>query len=215
MKITHHGHACLLVEIDDVRVLIDPGTFSAGHTGLTDIDAIMITHQHFDHFDTPVVAELLAANPAAPLVIERGTADALPDTIPADRLQVVAPGDDFDVRGLNIDVVGGTHATIHPDIPLIPNVGYYFRDAGLLHPGDEFNPPVVEVEVLALPISGPWQKLSDAVDYLRAVNPTVAFPIHEAVTSRPTLFHNYLENLKPSSTTFQVFEAGVATEVAS
>lgn len=215
MKITHHGHACLLVDVDGVRVLIDPGTFSAGHAELTELDAILITHQHFDHFDTAAVADLLAANPNAPLVVEAATAAAMPDTLPSERLQLVATGDQFDVRGLNIRAVGGTHATIHPDIPVIPNVGYYFPDQGLLHPGDEFTPPAVEVEILALPISGPWQKLSDAVDYLRTVNPTCAFPIHEAVTSRPALFHNYLENLKPSATSFRVLEAGVPTEMAS
>jgi L-ascorbate metabolism protein UlaG (beta-lactamase superfamily) len=211
VNITHLGHACLLVEEGDVRVLIDPGTFSDGFENVVDLDAILVTHQHFDHLDLDRVAPLLAANPAATLYAEPATTASLPVTFPRAQVQVVEPGDRFDVRGVDVEVVGGTHARIHTDIPLIPNVGFYFSGAGLLHPGDEFTPPSKEVEILALPISGPWQKLSDVVDYLRAVQPTTAFPMHEAVTSRPTLFHNYIENLKPASTTFQVLEPAART----
>ena len=48
MRITHLGHAAVLVETDDARVLIDPGNFSTGWHGLTDLDAILVTHQHPD-----------------------------------------------------------------------------------------------------------------------------------------------------------------------
>ena len=215
MKITHYGHACLLVEADGVRVLVNPGTFSVGFAELTELDAVLITHQHFDHFDVAAIGPLLEANPAAALVVEQATVVAVPESIAVGRVRIVAPGDHFDVNGLDVQVVGGTHATIHPDIDLIPNVGYYFSAPGLLHPGDEFAPAAVDVEILALPISGPWQRLSDAVDYLRAVDPPLAFPMHEAVTSRPALYHSYLQSLKPNSTTFQVLEPGVAAEFGS
>lgn len=213
VKITHLGHACLLVEADGVRVLIDPGTFSDGFADLTEIDSVLVTHQHFDHLDVARIAPLMEANPTASLIVEKATSATVPEAIAADRVQVVTPGDRFDVRGLDIEVVGGTHATIHPDIDLIPNIGFYFSGSGLLHPGDEFTPPTVDVEILALPISGPWQRLSDAVDYLRTVNPALAFPMHEAVTSRPALFHNYLDLLKPSSTAFQVLEPATPTDL--
>ncbi|GAA1515379.1 MBL fold metallo-hydrolase [Nocardioides humi] len=212
MKITHFGHACILVESGGARVLLDPGTFSTGYTELTELDAVLVTHQHFDHLDTEALAPLLDRNPAVTFVVEAATAGQLPDAV-SGRAHVVAPGDRFDVSGLDVQVVGGTHALIHADVPRIPNVGFYFHDFGLLHPGDELTPPNLEVELLALPISGPWQKLSDTVDYLRAVAPATAFPIHEAVTSRPGLFHAYLESLKPASTVFRVLEHGASTEL--
>jgi L-ascorbate metabolism protein UlaG (beta-lactamase superfamily) len=213
VQITHYGHACLLIEIDGVRVLIDPGTFSEGFSNLTDVDAVLITHQHFDHFDAATIGHLMERNPDVSLVVEDGTLAVVPEFIANDRVQRVWPGDRFDVNGLDIEVVGGTHATIHGDIDLVPNVGYFFNGTGLLHPGDEFTPPAADVEILALPISGPWQKLSDAVDYLRVVNPALTFPIHEAVTSRPELFHKYLQVLKPTSTDFLVLEPGLATDL--
>lgn len=211
MKITHLGHACLLVETGESRVLLDPGTFSEGFENLRDIDAVLITHKHFDHFDTAKVATLLEANPGANLIVEAATAEEVPESIDKERTQVVAPGDKFDVKGVDILTVGGTHATIHADVDVIPNIGFYFTDSGLLHPGDEFYTPSFDVDLLALPISGPWQSLGHAVDYLRAVNPTKAFPMHEAVLSRPAIYHNYLNQLKPKSTEFQVLEPGTAT----
>lgn len=212
MDITHFGHACLLVETGGARVLLDPGTFSEGHTELTDLDAVLITHKHFDHFDTATVEALLKANPQASLVVEGATAADAPESL-RERTQVVRPGDRFTVAGAEIEVVGGTHAQIHRDVDRIPNVGFYFTDSGFLHPGDEFTPPAVDVELLALPVSGPWQSLGDAVDYLRAVRPARTFPMHEAVLSRPSIYYTYLENLKPAGTEFRVLEPGRAASL--
>ena len=213
MKITHLGHACLLVETGDTRILIDPGAFSEGFAELRPVNAVLITHKHFDHFKPAAVSALMDANPQATLIVERSTADEVPESVDTARTQVVSTGDKFDVKGVEIMAVGGTHASIHPDIDRIPNIGFYFTDSGLLHPGDEFTPPAVDVELLALPVSGPWQSLADAVDYLRAVNPATAFPMHEAVLARPAIYYKYLDSLKPESTKFQVLEPGTPTEL--
>jgi len=213
MKVTHLGHACLLVETGNARILIDPGAFSEGFAGLDHVNAVLITHKHFDHFEPAAVSALMDADPEATLIVERSTANEVPKSVDTARMQVVSPGDKFAVKGVEIMAVGGTHASIHPDIDRIPNIGFYFTDSGLLHPGDEFTPPAVDVELLALPVSGPWQSLADAVDYLRAVNPATAFPMHEAVLARPVIYYNYLDSLKPESTKFQVLEPGMPTEL--
>jgi L-ascorbate metabolism protein UlaG (beta-lactamase superfamily) len=213
MKITHLGHACLLVETGNARILIDPGAFSEGFAALQHINAVLVTHKHFDHFEPAAVTALMDASPEATLIVERSTADEVPQSVDTARTQIVFSGDKFDVKDVEIMAVGGTHARIHPDVDRIPNIGFYFTDSGLLHPGDEFTPPAVDVELLALPVSGPWQSLADAVDYLRAVNPAAAFPMHEALLSRPAIYYSYLNALKPKSTKFQVLEPGTPTEL--
>ena len=52
--------------------------------------------------------------------------------------QALAPGDRHTIGGAHIEVVGGAHALIHPDIPRVANVGLLLRSDGdptFFHPG--------------------------------------------------------------------------------
>ena len=81
--------------------------------------------------------------------------------------------------GVTVSVLGGTHAPVYGDVPDCPNLAYLLDDGALLHPGDSFFVPDGPVQTLAVPIDGPWLKLSEAVDYVKAVRPETVLPIHE------------------------------------
>ena len=206
MHLTHFGHSCLLVELDGTRLLFDPGTFSDGFAGLTELDAVLITHQHPDHVDVDALPELLANNPDATLIADPATAEQLGWT-------AAHPGEQLQVEAVSIQVRGGEHAVIHPDIPVIDNVAYLLNDGALLHPGDSLYVPDESVDVLALPAGAPWLKISEAIDYLRAVAPRVAVPIHQAVLAKPEMYYGMLRGLKPERTEFQVLTPGVPTSL--
>ncbi|MHA6779920.1 MBL fold metallo-hydrolase [Pseudonocardia saturnea] len=203
MQITHFGHSCVLLDTGAARLLIDPGTFSSGFESLTGLDAVLVTHQHPDHLDLDRLAPLLKANPGARLVVDGGTATQLT----AIDHEVTAPGDALDVAGARIEVLGGEHAVIHPDIPVIPN-NAYLVDGTHLHPGDAFPSVPAPVDVLLLPTAAPWLKASECVDYLRALAPRVAVPIHQGLLARPQVFYGLFTNLAPQGTTLQVLDAG-------
>ena len=99
--------------------------------------------------------------------------------------QPVNVGDELTVGGLRIRGGGGVHAVIHPEIPVINNISYLVGDdehpARLMHPGDALYIPREPVDVLALPAAAPWMKIWEAVEYLRAVNPQHAIPIHQGI----------------------------------
>jgi L-ascorbate metabolism protein UlaG (beta-lactamase superfamily) len=193
-QITHYGHACVLAELPDgTRILFDPGTYSAGFEDLTGLDAILITHEHPDHHDTGRLPRLAEANPGARVVT------------------VADPGDSVTAGGTVARVRHGDHAVIHSDLPNVANNAYQVGDL-LFHPGDSFTMPPGPVRILLLPAGGPWMKLSESVDYLRAVAPEIAIPIHQAGLAdiHRHLHYQLFRGLAPPGTTVHVLDHGIA-----
>lgn len=210
MHLTHYGHACVLVDTGAARLLFDPGAFSSGFENLDGLDAILVTHQHADHVAPEALRALLRANPDAALVTDGQTAQQL-DGVDA---RTAAPGDRLTLGGAQIAVVGsGDHAVIHPDVPLVANNGYLV-DGALLHPGDAYVAPEVdELATLLLPTGAPWLKVSEAVDYLRAVAPRTVVPIHEQTLAKPAMHYRFFDDLGPRGTTLLVPEREQAVGV--
>lgn len=189
MRITHLGHAAVLVETDDARVLIDPGNFSSGWHGLTDLDAILITHQHPDHCDPEQAPSLVAASPGVRVLVEPSIAAKINSgDLPGmgDAVEAMSPGDQEAVGDLLISAVGGQHAVIHHDIPRIGNVGFVLQSEGqptLFHPGDALDTVPSGVDIVAMPAYGPWAAMKETVDFVRAVGALEGFPIHDQLLS--------------------------------
>jgi L-ascorbate metabolism protein UlaG (beta-lactamase superfamily) len=203
VQVQKFGHSCLLVTEDDARVLIDPGTLSRGFESLRELTAVLVTHQHGDHVDPDRLRPLLEANPQARLYADAATAAQFADVTPV----VASEGEHFDVGGLAVEVLGRDHAVIHPDIPIVPNVGYLLGGR-LFHPGDALTVPSRRIEVLAIPAAAPWMKLSETVDYLRAVAPRTAIPIHDGVSAVPEALYGHLARLGPEDTNLRVIDDG-------
>ncbi|MDP7726465.1 MBL fold metallo-hydrolase [Mycobacterium sp. TY814] len=203
MQLTHFGHSCLLAEFGQTRILFDPGTFAHGFEGTTGLSAILITHQHPDHIDVTRLPALLEGNPEAVLYADPQTTGQL-----GEPCRAVHVGDELEVGQLTIRAVGGRHAVIHPEIPVIENISFLVGDgehrARLMHPGDALFVPEEPVDVLATPAAAPWMKISEAVDYLRAVAPQRAVPIHQGVVAPEARGIYYGRLTEMTTTDFQV-----------
>lgn len=175
MRLTKYGHACVRLADGDRVLVIDPGVFTeadalAGATG------VLITHEHPDHVDVDKLAAARKANPA--LTVH--THPALAGTL-GDGVTPVSPGDTFEAAGFAVRAVGGKHAEIIDGLPGCPNIGFVID--GVYHPGDSLFVPDAAVETLLVPVAGPWLKLGEAIEFVRAVRPAHAFRIHDAPLS--------------------------------
>ncbi|MFD8886138.1 MBL fold metallo-hydrolase [Streptomyces erythrochromogenes] len=177
MKLTKRLHSCVQLEKGGHTLVIDPGAFSEPDAGLG-ADALLVTHEHPDHFDEGRLRAALDANPAAGLWTLRSVAERLAPAYPG-RVHTVGHGDAFTAAGFEVQVHGELHAVIHPDIPRVTNVGYLV-EGSLFHPGDALTVPGVPVETLMVPVHAPWNKVSEVIDYLREVGPRRALDIHDA-----------------------------------
>lgn len=203
MKVTHLGHACLLVETDDARLLIDPGTMSEFAT-LTDLTAVLVSHQHADHLDAPTVADLLKKNPGARLVVDPDTVSAVASLGDRSTVSAARPGETLTFGRTTVGVHGGMHGVVYDDVPGCTNNAYLVDDGALFHPGDSFTVPPGPVDVLAVAIDAPWLKVAEAIDYVRAVKPRIAVPIHEAGANDPGKYIGMLAAFTPDGVVRQL-----------
>ncbi|MGI5214282.1 MBL fold metallo-hydrolase [Plantactinospora sp. CA-290183] len=184
MRLTKHGHACVRIEDDGAVLVIDPGSLTEP-AALDGVDAVLITHEHPDHLDVDALADALARRPSVTVHTHPDVASKL-DGI-ADVVTTVRSGDRFSAAGFDIRAYGGWHAVIHPDLPRVVNLGFLVNDS-VYHPGDSFDvPPDAEVDTLFVPVSGPWLKLAESVDFVRAVNPRRAYALHDGLLAEAGL----------------------------
>jgi len=193
MQLTFHGHACVSVSLTDTAgtLVIDPGTFSDTAAALSgDTGAVLITHDHADHVDVPAVVEFLATAPDVQVWASAPAATALrAGGAPENQINEVSPGQVLDAAGARVTVGGGDHAVIHPEIQRAVNVTYLVEVDGqsLYHPGDSFVPPAHlpqgGLDVLLVPVSAPWLKMEQAIDFACSVPAGVVVPIHNVFLS--------------------------------
>lgn len=189
MRITKYEHATLTVDKGGDRVIIDPGVFLTTLTDFANITAVVITHLHPDHWTPRHLTEILELNPGVPIYGPQGVADAAADFA----ITVVAPGDEITVGDFRLRFFGGQHAVIHESLPRIDNVGVVIDDK-FAYPGDSFDVPHAEIQLLAAPLGAPWLKVSEAMDYVLAVAPRHAFGTHDMTlsTAGRTMHHERL-----------------------
>ncbi len=178
MRITKHEHACLRLELEDRVVVIDPGSFTLPLEDIHGLVAVVITHEHPDHWTPEHLARIRKRYPEVPVYGTAGTAAAGDDII------TVAPGDTVTAGPFTMTFHGGTHNVIHESIPTIANVGVLVND-DFYYPGDSYAVPKdADIRMLAAPIGAPWLKIGEAMDFVLAAKPHRAFGTHDMTLSR-------------------------------
>ena len=181
--VTPLGHSGVRLDKAGLALVIDPGAFS-DRSGLETAGAVLVSHEHPDHLDLDRLREAMDDSQTLAVWGPPDVAARLVQAgAPEGRVHAVAAGDRFTAAGFSVEALGEGHAVVYPGLPGVQNRAYLI-DGAVLHPGDSLdNLPASAVEVLLLPVSAPWLKLAEAIDYLRAVRPARAVPIHDAILS--------------------------------
>lgn len=182
MKITKLGHCALVLEEGGVKLLTDPGSFTIeAQQKVEGLDAIVITHEHGDHYHTDSIKVLLEKNPGAVVVTNSAVAALMAKEGITTTPIVVGDGQSTEVKGIKVEGYGKDHALVYPpNMGLVENTGYFIADR-FYFPGDNFHTPGKPIDVLALPVAGPWMKLSEAIDFAKAIKAHVAFGVHDGM----------------------------------
>ncbi|MEU4427236.1 MBL fold metallo-hydrolase [Actinoplanes sp. NPDC024001] len=176
MDLIKYGHACVRLEKDGHALVIDPGAMTPEAEALAGADAVLITHEHFDHFEPDRLREAAAGNPDLVVYTCSGVARRLADL--GVKVHVLRDGESVDVAGFRVRAAGQKHQFSHPDVAPVDNVGFLIDDE-VFHPGDALT--VVDVPTLLVPGNAPWMTAPDLIAYLRRMAPRRAYAVHDGL----------------------------------
>jgi L-ascorbate metabolism protein UlaG (beta-lactamase superfamily) len=177
MLLIKKAHSCIRLEKDRQALVIDPGGLTDPEV-FTNAEAVLITHEHWDHFEEGRLRNAMDTSPGLRLWTVRSVAEKMSGY--GKRVTTVGPGDSFMAAGFEVEAHGAMHALLHRAVPRILNTGFEI-DGAVFHPGDAFTVPFRPVDTLILPIHARWSTEADVVDYLGEIKPKRAIIAHEGM----------------------------------
>ena len=199
LRITWVGHSTVLIELDGVRLLTDPMlrhrvsflmrvAGDADVAALADLDAVLISHLHYDHLD---IASLGRVGREVPVVVPAGKAGRLLRGRGFSRIVPVAVGDETSVGPVTVRATPAEHdGSRGPLLARGPAVGYLVSGSARVYfagDTDLFGDmrALAPIDVALLPVAGWGPRLPPghlspraAAEALQLLQPLVAVPIH-------------------------------------
>ncbi|MDO8429507.1 MAG: MBL fold metallo-hydrolase [Candidatus Daviesbacteria bacterium] len=206
MEIHKLGHCCLKIEEQGVVILTDPGAWTTLPEMAEGVDVVLITHEHLDHLHIPSLKQVLVQSPKALVITNSSVGKILNQE--GIKHELLADNQNRTINGVLLEGFGDKHAQIYPSVSPVENTGYLIANR-FFYPGDAFYNPGKQVEILALPVSGPWMKLAEAIDFAKKLAPKFCFPVHDGMLKFLGSVHLLPEKeLKAAGINFSVIKEG-------
>lgn len=211
MKLTKYGHACVVLEEQGKKVVIDPGAFTPEFGDLSNIVAVVVTHVHGDHFSPEHLQAILSKNPEAKIF----TTPEVTEQFDHPNVEIAQAGVEMAAGPFDLRFYGEWHATIHEDFPRLHNIAVLVNDA-FFHPGDSYTQPEQPPKVLGVPSNAPWMKVSESMEYIDKIKPEVCVPLHNGLLSETgnNIYNNLLQQTcADNNVMFEYLLPGASIEI--
>src|SRR5690606_9453536 len=115
MNITYYGHSCLSIEINGIRIVVDPfitGNPKAAHIDINTIkpDYVLLTHAHYDHI---IDLEALVKQTNAPIIANHEIVTYYAQK--SIKGHAMNPGGSWDFEFGRVKMVRAVHSSSFPD----------------------------------------------------------------------------------------------------
>lgn len=216
MIITKHAQSCFLIEINQKKILIDPGNFVFNEEGLKpddfiNIDLMIFTHEHPDHFDWENVEKIIKKD--SPIIL--GTKNVL-GVIQTKYLKIecrlLNAGSMNKFNDFTIEGTVSKHGPL-PNGNTPPNVcGAVINDGRnkFYTPGDSiFLDEKSKANIVAIPICGQVvMNIEQAKEELLKIKPQLAIPIHYDSPRFPADVNEFVKEMKNTGIEIKVLSWG-------
>jgi L-ascorbate metabolism protein UlaG (beta-lactamase superfamily) len=195
LSVSWLGHSTVLLEAAGVRLLTDPvlrprvahlRRVAPPVARLEKVDAVLISHVHYDHLDLPSLREVETRRVLAPRGSGRTVARAGLGSV--DEVDV---GDEVSIGPFAIRATHAEHrARRRPGSPETPSLGYLVSGPARVYFAGDTEPfegmhALAPLDAALLPVWGWGPRLGrghlspeQAAETLRALEPRIAIPIH-------------------------------------
>ncbi|MCA9348262.1 MBL fold metallo-hydrolase [Candidatus Saccharibacteria bacterium] len=211
MILTKYEHAQFTIADEQGnKLIVDPGKFSNLSKNIDNLVAVIITHQHADHVDPELIANIIQHNPNVIIFAPESVGELVnhPITIPK-------PNTDYTAESFTLRFYGQKHEMIRPKLTIIDNFGVIINHK-IAYPGDSFTPSGIKPTVLMLPVAAPWLNVNDAVQLLKQEAPNIAIPTHDAILSdigKDVYDSHFLDEAQDINTAYQRLAVGESISV--
>ena len=183
--LTPFGHASLMLTLGGQKILVDPVGGADRYASAETPAAVLVTHEHGDHFDPEVLAAVVTEGVA--LIVNPAVAEKLPEALRS-RATVMANGDTGEVAGMPIEAVHAYNLTpertqYHPKgrdngyVLTTPDHGRIYI-AGDTEATPEFRAQK-DIAVAFVPMNLPYtMEVDQAVEGVAEMGPEVVIPYH-------------------------------------
>ena len=181
-----NGYSGVTIKTPTKTIVVDPADVDAKAFGT--VDAVLVTHEHYDHLDEGIIRELHKRTHCI-VVADSTSAKRLKDSVSGDKLFEMRVGKEIRIGNVAVKAEAFKHPATTPVSYLITSeegIRVYHTGDSLPHPdmkqlGNQ-SPPDVVFCTVGMP--APGASPQSGLEIVRLVKPKVAVPYHAPYVDR-------------------------------